>query len=89
MWQIVLNLWKILLMCGTFFMQQVLTVEERRQWGNDLYKIAGPELSSKINEQLVSNSHKQQRIFVLNRCNVHIKKSADSLQLCLEVCLLI
>lgn len=47
-------------MCGTFFMQQVLTVEERRQWGNDLYKIAGPELSSKINERLVSNSHKQQ-----------------------------
>lgn len=47
-------------MRNTFFVQQVLTVEERRQWGNDLYKIAGPEQSSKINERLVSNSHKQQ-----------------------------
>ena len=76
-------------MRNTFFVQQVLTVEERRQWGNDLYKIAGPGLSSKINERLVSNSHKQQRIFVLNRCNVHIKISADSFQLWLEVGLLI
>lgn len=59
-------------MCGTFFMQQVLTVEERQQWGNDLYKIAGPEWSSKINERLVSNSHKQQQVFVLYRCSVHI-----------------
>ncbi|KAK9916573.1 hypothetical protein WJX75_004348 [Coccomyxa subellipsoidea] len=35
---------------------KVLTVEERRQWGNDLYKLAGPGLSSKINERLAHQS---------------------------------